>query len=77
MIIGYCLKRVMRRFFSMSAFYKYGLYPFETGCPNIFFFGLFRLFVGGEVWRGGTQKLVPRQMGALLPCEWDYRSKLR
>lgn len=31
----------------MSAFYKYGLYLFETGCPNIFFFGLFRLFVGG------------------------------
>ena len=31
----------------MSAFYKYDLYLFETGCPNIFFLGLFRLFVGG------------------------------
>ncbi|MFQ9893827.1 MAG: hypothetical protein ACLRWH_11875 [Emergencia sp.] len=70
-------KEVVRRFFSMSAFYQYSRYFFETGCPNIFFFGLFRLFVGGEVWRGGSGKFVPRQMGVLFPCEWDYRSKLR
>jgi len=32
-------KEVVRRFFSMSAFYQYSRYLFETGCPNISFWG--------------------------------------